>query len=92
MNFEEELDQIYTKILSASVGETQEKGDNYGGDEDEFIFKVFRQVVGSIIALFNPLSTNAHWFTNRNVSFGNSAGGHRRDIESTRIRPGGLRK
>ena len=58
-NPEKELDQIYTKILSESVGETQEKNDNYEVGEDDFIFELFRRVVGSIVILFEPLSNNA---------------------------------
>ena len=58
-NPEKELDQIYTKILSESVGETQEKNDNYEVGEDDFIFELFRRVVGSIVILFEPLSIDA---------------------------------
>ena len=60
-NPEKELDKIYTKILSESLVESQEKDDNYelDEDEDEFIFEVFRRVVGSIIILFQPLSIDA---------------------------------
>ena len=58
-NPEKKLDQIYTKILSESVGATQEEDDNYEVDEDELIFQLFRRVVGSIAILFEPLSMNA---------------------------------
>ena len=46
MNPEKELDQVYTKTMSASVAETQEMDDNYEIDEDEFVFELFRRVVG----------------------------------------------
>ena len=54
-----ELDHIYTKILSESVGKTQEKDDDYEVGEDEFIIEPFRRVVGSIVIRFEPLSINA---------------------------------
>jgi hypothetical protein len=52
-NPEKELDEIYTKILSDSI-----IGD-YGEDEKEELFELFRKIVGIIVILFNPLSTTA---------------------------------
>ena len=50
---EKELDQIYTTILSDSTC-----GD-YQKDEKEELFSDFRNVVGAIVTLFNPLSASA---------------------------------
>jgi hypothetical protein len=52
-NPEEELDHIYTKILSDSIS-----GD-YDEDEKDELFELFRKIVGAIVILFNPLSTAA---------------------------------
>jgi hypothetical protein len=50
-NPEEELDQIYTKILSDSMS-----GDYYE-EEKEMVFELFRTIVGAIMTLFNSVST-----------------------------------
>jgi len=50
---EKELDQIYTKILFDSIS-----GD-YDEEDQEELFDLFRRIVGSIVILFNPLSTEA---------------------------------
>ena len=52
-NPEKELDQIYTRILSDSIS-----GD-YDEDEKEELFKLSRGIIGTIVALFNPLSADA---------------------------------
>ena len=52
-NPEKELDEIYTKILSDSIS-----GD-YDEEEKEKLFDLFRRIVGVIVILFNPLSTEA---------------------------------
>jgi NACHT domain len=52
-NPEKELDQIYAKILSDSVG-----GD-YDEDEEKAVFELFRKIIGAIVILFNPLSAAA---------------------------------
>ncbi|TGZ76394.1 hypothetical protein EX30DRAFT_289413, partial [Ascodesmis nigricans] len=51
-NPEEELDKIYTRILSDSIKGTYEQ------DEYEYVFTLFRRIVGTIILLFNPLAMN----------------------------------
>ena len=52
-NPEKELDEIYTKILSDSIS------GNYDEEEKEKLFDLFRRIVGVIVILFNPLSTEA---------------------------------
>jgi hypothetical protein len=52
-NPEKELDQIYTKVLLESIS-----GD-YDEEEKEELFDLFRRIVGAIVILFNPLSTEA---------------------------------
>jgi hypothetical protein len=52
-NPEKELDQIYTKILLDSIS-----GD-YDDEEKEELFDLFRRIVGTIVVLFNPLTTKA---------------------------------
>ncbi len=52
-NPERELDQIYSKILSDSISEDCEE------HEREQLFELFKQVVGSIVILLNPLSAVA---------------------------------
>jgi hypothetical protein len=47
-----ELDQIYTQILEHSFKKVHERG-------KQQLAKVFRQVVGAIVILFDPLSTTA---------------------------------
>jgi hypothetical protein len=49
----EELDQIYTRILSDSIS-----GD-YDEDEKKELFKLFRKIVGAIVILFDSLSADA---------------------------------
>jgi len=52
-NPEKELDQIYAKILSDSI-----RGD-YDEDEKKEVFELFREIIGAIMILFNPLSAAA---------------------------------
>lgn len=52
-NLEEELDQIYSKILSYSMS-----GDNNEGGK-EIPFRNFKEIVGACLILFNNLSTEA---------------------------------
>ena len=52
-NPEKELDQIYTNILVDSIS-----GD-YDEEEKGELFDLFRRIVGAIVILFSPLSTEA---------------------------------
>jgi hypothetical protein len=52
-NPEKELDQIYAKILSDSI-----RGD-YDEDEKKEVFELFREIIGAIVILFNPLFATA---------------------------------
>ncbi len=52
-NPEEELDQIYAKIISNTIDQENDE------DEQEELHELFKRVIGSIIILFNPLSTVA---------------------------------
>jgi hypothetical protein len=52
-NPEKELDKIYTRILSDSIN------GEYDEEEKEDVFAHFRRIVGVIVTLFNPLSTDA---------------------------------
>jgi hypothetical protein len=49
----EELDQIYNQILNHSFKTVKDERDKYQ------LFRIFRQVVGAIVTLFEPLSTTA---------------------------------
>ena len=52
-NPEKELDNIYTSILSNSIN-----GD-YDEEEKVELFELFRKIVGAIVILFDPLSSDA---------------------------------
>jgi len=52
-NPEKELDQVYAKILFDSIRA------DYDEDEMKEVFELFREVIGAIVILFNPLSAAA---------------------------------